>query len=310
MTVRLAEHRGITTTTALVAAAVSVAPSAQDVDVLIVLVESSRALHEELGAASPAVLVIAEDVPAIAGFDVTIVTVGYSSRADYSASDIRVSLDGTRFTLAAAGMTVPVQLAIVGERHVLSALAAIAAGVANGAGLADAAAALAAVTDPEPGNLQVVPVTDSITLIDDSGDTSSASTIEALKTLAEITTAGHRSIAVIGELSGMGDPLESREEHDRLGRIVVRLNIGLLVAVGHGARHLQAAAGLEGSWDGESVLVATVDEAYDLVRDKLRDGDIVLVKTASPGSTPDTTRSAHAQTDIHTLSQRLGRLPA
>jgi len=308
VTVRLAEHRGITTTTALVAAALGGAPSDHDVDVLIVLGDTPHALHEELGAIAPAVLVISEDVPAIAGFDGTVVSVGYSSRADYSASDIRVTLDGTRFTLAADGTTVPVHLAVVGERHVLPALSAIAAGVVNGSSLVDAAGALTTVNDPEPGNLQVIPVSESITLIDDSGDTSSASTIEALKTLAEVTTPGRRSIAVIGELSGLSDPIDSRDEHDRLGRIVVRLNIGLLVAVGHGARHLQAAAGLEGSWDGESVLVETPDEAYDLVRDKLRDGDIVLVKTPPPAATP--ARSAHAQTDIHTLSQRLGRLHA
>ena len=308
MTVRLAEHRGITTTTALVAAALSGAPSDHDVDVLIVLGDTPHALHEELGATAPAVLVISEDVPAIAGYDGTVISVGYSARADYSASDIRVSLDGTRFTLAAGGTTVPVHLAIAGERHVLPALSAIAAGVVNGSTVADAAGALTAVIDPEPGNLQVIPVSESITLIDDSGDTTSGSTIEALKTLAEVTTPGRRSIAVIGELSGISDPIDSRDEHDRLGRIVVRLNIGLLVAVGHGARHLQAAAGLEGSWDGESVLVETPDEAYDLVRDKLRDGDIVLVKTPPPAATP--ARSAHAQTDIHTLSQRLGRLHA
>ena len=307
MTVRLAEHRGITTTTALVAAALATAPATGDTDVLVILADGPHPLHDELGAPAPAALVISEDVPAPAGFDGTVLSVGYSSRADFSASDIRVSLDGTRFTLATAGATVPVQLAIVGERHVLAALAAIAAGVVNGASVADAAAALTAVTDPEPGNLQVVPVSGAITLIDDSSDSSSASTIEALKTLAEVTDAGRRSIAVIGELSGITDPVESRDEHDRLGRIVVRLNIGLLVAVGHGARHLQAAAGLEGSWDGESVLVATPDEAYDLVRDKLRDGDIVLVKIAPVPTSP---HGAHAQTDIHPLSQRLGRLPA
>jgi len=308
VTVRLAEHRGLATTTALVAAAVSTAPATGNTDVLVVLAPQPHALGDELGAPAPSVIVAGDGVPAFPGFPGTTVTVGYSARDTYSASDIRVTLEGTRFSVTADGSTAPVQLALVGERHVLPALAAIAAAVAEGAELADAAAALAAVADPEPGNIQVSAISDSITLIDDSSDTSPESTIEALKTLAEVTGAGRRSIAVIGELSGLSDPLEARDEHDRLGRIVVRLNIGLLIAVGHGARHLQAAAGLEGSWDGESVLVATVDEAYDLVREKLRDGDIVLVKTAPPST--DSTRSAHAQTDIHTLSQRLGRLPA
>jgi UDP-N-acetylmuramoyl-tripeptide--D-alanyl-D-alanine ligase len=40
------------------------------------------------------------------------------------------------------------------------------------------------------------------------------------------------------------------------------------------------AAGLEGSWDGESLLVDTIDEAYDLLRPTLRAGDVVLVKSS------------------------------
>jgi UDP-N-acetylmuramoyl-tripeptide--D-alanyl-D-alanine ligase len=61
----------------------------------------------------------------------------------------------------------------------------------------------------------------------------------------------------------------------------VRLNIAKLVAVGNGARHIQSAAGLEGSWDGESVIVANNDQAYDLLRDEIRGGDVVLVKAAA-----------------------------
>jgi len=60
----------------------------------------------------------------------------------------------------------------------------------------------------------------------------------------------------------------------------VRLNIQKLIVVGHGARHIHNAAGLEGSWDGESMLVATADEAYDRIRDDLRAGDVVLVKSS------------------------------
>ncbi|TPX02106.1 UDP-N-acetylmuramoylalanyl-D-glutamate--2,6-diaminopimelate ligase, partial [Schumannella luteola] len=37
---------------------------------------------------------------------------------------------------------------------------------------------------------------------------------------------------------------------------------------------------LEGSWDGESVLVADIDAAYDVLREQLRPGDIVLVKSS------------------------------
>lgn len=101
------------------------------------------------------------------------------------------------------------------------------------------------------------------------------STAAALKLLAGLAGSDHRSVAVLGELStGQAD---WRDEHDRIGRLVVRLNVGQLVVVGDGARHIHNAAGLEGSWDGESQLVQTADEAYDLLREDLRAGDVVLV---------------------------------
>jgi len=72
----------------------------------------------------------------------------------------------------------------------------------------------------------------------------------------------------------------AQDEHDRIGRLVVRLNIAKLVVVGDRARHIHAAAGLEGSWDGESVFVPDLDAAYDLLREQLRAGDVVLVKSS------------------------------
>jgi len=54
-----------------------------------------------------------------------------------------------------------------------------------------------------------------------------------------------------------------------------------LIVVGHAARHIHNAAGLEGSWDGESVLVDSVEEAYAVLREELREGDVVLVKSSN-----------------------------
>ena len=111
-----------------------------------------------------------------------------------------------------------------------------------------------------------------------AGNASPDSMAAALKTLAQVTGPDQRSVAVLGEMAELGEHAD--EEHDRIGRLVVRLNVRKLVVVGHAARHIHNAAGLEGSWDGESVLVGTADEAYDLLRDELREGDVVLVKSS------------------------------
>jgi UDP-N-acetylmuramoyl-tripeptide--D-alanyl-D-alanine ligase len=110
------------------------------------------------------------------------------------------------------------------------------------------------------------------------GDSSADSMAAALKMLVQLTGESGRSIAVLGELDVPVD--EANDEHDRIGRLVVRLNVQKLIVVGHAARHIHNAAGLEGSWDGESALVASPDEAYDLLREDLGQEDIVLVKSS------------------------------
>ena len=83
---------------------------------------------------------------------------------------------------------------------------------------------------------------------------------------------------MLGEMAELGE--YAQEEHDRIGRLAVRLNIGKLVVVGHRARHIHLAAGLEGSWDGESVLVEDLAEAEAFLASELRAGDVVLVKSS------------------------------
>jgi UDP-N-acetylmuramoyl-tripeptide--D-alanyl-D-alanine ligase len=127
--------------------------------------------------------------------------------------------------------------------------------------------------------MEVLERADGVTVINDAYNASPDSTAAAMKTLAQLTREGRRSVAVLGEMSELGEYAD--EEHDRLGRLAVRLNIAQLVVVGQGARHIHNAAGLEGSWDGESILVDDRDAAYDVLRGLLRPGDVVLVKSSN-----------------------------
>jgi UDP-N-acetylmuramoyl-tripeptide--D-alanyl-D-alanine ligase len=171
-----------------------------------------------------------------------------------------------------------VALQILGEHHVGNALAALAVARELGVPLDRAIAAIEAVPRAERWRMEVLQPGGGITVINDAYNASPDSTAAALKTLVQILEPGQRSVAVLGEMAELGE--YAREEHDRVGRLVVRLNIGKLVVVGDGARLIHAAAGLEGSWDGESVFVPNLDAAYDLLRGELRSGDVVLVKSS------------------------------
>lgn len=128
-------------------------------------------------------------------------------------------------------------------------------------------------------SLRVHTLASGALLIDESGSADRDSMAAALRFLARVTGESTRSVAVLGTFNA--DPVDRQEEHDYIGRLVVRLNIGQLVAVGHEARHLHSAAGLEGSWDGESLIVGTPEEAYDLLCGEMRGNDVVLVMGSS-----------------------------
>jgi UDP-N-acetylmuramoyl-tripeptide--D-alanyl-D-alanine ligase len=203
---------------------------------------------------------------------------GLAGTADVRASEIEASASGTAFTLHADGEQRRVQLRILGEHHVMNALAAITATRELGVGVERSVPVLEGLARAERWRMEVLDAGDGVTVINDGYNASPDSMAAALKTLAQIVGPDQRSIAVLGEMAELGEYAD--EEHDRIGRLVVRLNIGQLVVVGERARHIHNAASLEGSWDGESVLVADPEEAYDVVRGLLRNGDVVLVKSS------------------------------
>jgi len=210
--------------------------------------------------------------------DARVVWFGLSPTAEVRAENLRATASGTRFTLVVDGGSHEVALRILGEHHVSNALAALAVARELGVPIDRAITAVEAVARAERWRMELLQPGAGIAVINDAYNASPDSMAAALKTLAQIVEPGQRSVAVLGEMAELGE--YAQEEHDRIGRLVVRLNIGKLIVVGHDARHIHNAASLEGSWDGESVLVADLDAAYDLLREELRAGDVVLVKSS------------------------------
>ncbi len=234
----------------------------------------------ELPASAVAVL-NADDsrVAAMAGMTAArVVWFGLAESAEVRAENVRATASGTSFTLVVDGRSHEVALRILGEHHVSNALAALAVARELGVPIDRAIAAIEAVPRAERWRMELLHPGGGVTVINDAYNASPDSTAAALKTLVQILEPGQRSVAVLGEMAELGE--YAPEEHDRIGRLVVRLNVGKLVVVGERARQIHNAAGLEGSWDGESVFVDDLDAAYDLLREELRAGDVVLVKSS------------------------------
>ncbi|AYG04752.1 UDP-N-acetylmuramoyl-tripeptide--D-alanyl-D-alanine ligase [Gryllotalpicola protaetiae] len=204
---------------------------------------------------------------------------GLSQGAQVTARDIELSADGTRFTLVLPGARASVAFKVLGEHHVMNALAAAASAHALGVGIDDIVAGLEAVTRAERWRMEVLGGRDGITVINDAYNASPDSMAAALRTLAKLKRPGGRTIAVVGEMAELGE--FAGEEHDRVGLDVVVLGIDRLVVVGDGARRVHVSAMREGTFfSDESQYVDTVDEAFELVRALAQPNDTILVKSS------------------------------
>ncbi|TPX00576.1 UDP-N-acetylmuramoyl-tripeptide--D-alanyl-D-alanine ligase, partial [Schumannella luteola] len=153
-----------------------------------------------------------------------VVGFGLSGAAEVRALDVATGVDGTRFTLEADGVRRPVALRILGEHHVMNALAALTVARELGIDLDRAVAALAEVPRAERWRMELFRRDDDVVVINDAYNASPDSTAAALKTLAQLgRDGGRRTVAVLGEMAELGP--YAQEEHDRIGRLAVRLDI-------------------------------------------------------------------------------------
>jgi len=239
-------------------------------------------LLKELGANSVAVLNADDSHVRQMTIDVKgkAIWFGTSEGCDYSASNYRLSLEGTSFDLHwPGGNTTPVRLQILGEHHVMNALASAAVAHQLGVEPSMIVAALEAMPLAERWRMELTNCANGISIINDAYNASPDSTKAALQTLAQLgRQTGRRTVAILGEMAELGE--FANQEHDSVGRTAVRLNIDLVIAIGPNAKLIYMGANLEGSYNGESQYLESLNGALEQVRGMLRGGDIVLVKSS------------------------------
>ncbi len=207
-----------------------------------------------------------------------VIQVGESGRATVRAIDISLDAQArASFTLVTAQGSAQVALGLHGVHHVGNALAVAAVALAVGMPLPAVATALAQARPLSRWRMEVHQRADGVTIVNDAYNANPDSMRAALKALATMGQ-GRRTWAVLGEMRELGP--ESITEHDALGRLAVRLNVTRLVAVGQGTQPIDSGARHEGSSGEESTWVPDTDAAYELIRQQLGPGDVVLVKSS------------------------------
>jgi UDP-N-acetylmuramoyl-tripeptide--D-alanyl-D-alanine ligase len=238
----------------------------------------------ELPAALPAdgVAVLNADdyrVAAMAGrTKARVVTFGRSPQADVRAELVTTDdLGRAGFTLVTASGTAPVQLRLHGEHHVYNALAAAALAAELGMSVADIGAGLSAAVARSRWRMEVTQRPDGVTVVNDAYNANPDSVRAAIAALATMARGG-RGLAVLGHMTELGDAAD--QLHEEIGATAARAGVAALIVVGEEAAPMLAGAKAVPSWQGELVAVPDAAAAVRALSDRLRSGDVVLVKAS------------------------------
>jgi UDP-N-acetylmuramoyl-tripeptide--D-alanyl-D-alanine ligase len=203
-------------------------------------------------------------------------TFGISDDADYRASGVEHrGLEGMAAAIVTPQGQARLETRLLGTGNLLNVLAAAAVAAELGVPLAAIIERAATVT-PAARRGELLRLPGGITLIDDSYNSSPAALKKSLETIAAATGSA-RKIAVLGEMLELG--AHADRLHAECGRAAAAAGLELLIAVGGEAAGRLADAAREAGMKTSAVVhVPTSVEAADLARQKVRPGDLVLVK--------------------------------
>jgi UDP-N-acetylmuramoyl-tripeptide--D-alanyl-D-alanine ligase len=247
--------------------------------------EQIASAKAELPAALPpdGVAVLNADDPLVLGMaamtPARVVTFGRSADADVRAADVSVDgLGRAAFSLRMGTSSFPVSLRLHGEHHVQNALAAAALAAQLGMPPGQIAAGLSAATARSKWRMEVTERPDGVTVVNDAYNANPESMRAALSAVAVMTGSGRRGFAVLGEMTELGEM--AGQAHESIGAAAARAGVAGLIVVGDGAALMLDGAKSVPAWHGELLFVPDQQAALDALADRLRPGDVVLVKAS------------------------------
>jgi UDP-N-acetylmuramoyl-tripeptide--D-alanyl-D-alanine ligase len=247
-------------------------------------IEQTAAAKAELPEALPSdgvAILNADDalVRAMAGrTKARVVTFGTSGGADVSASDIKLDrLSRPAFTLTTASGSAQVRLRLHGAHHVSNALAAAAVAAELGMPTQAIADGLTGAEALSRWRMEVSERPDGVIVVNDAYNASPEAMAAALEATA-VMAQGRRSYAVLGRMAELG--ARSRDLHERAGIAAARAGFTGIIAVGAEAAPMLTGAKSQPGYGGELLAVPDADSAMAAITERLRPGDVVLVKAS------------------------------
>ena len=197
------------------------------------------------------------------------------------AADIRLDeLGRPSFTLLTPEGSAPVTLRLHGAHNVPNALAAAALARELGMDLDGIADGLGAAVARSRWRMEVHQRPDGVTVINDAYNANPESVRAAIDALSHLAQGG-RAFAILGHMAELGGT--SRASHEDIGEYAARIgDSGLagLIAVGEEAAPLLDGARRVRSWTGEALAAPDGAAALELLANRLKPSDVVLVKAS------------------------------
>jgi UDP-N-acetylmuramoyl-tripeptide--D-alanyl-D-alanine ligase len=182
------------------------------------------------------------------------------------------------FTLHTPAGSAPVTLTLHGGHHVANALAAAAVAAELGMEVPAIADALTAATARSKKRMELHERPDGVLVVNDAYNANPDSTRAAIDALAHLTRNGRRGFAVLGYMAELGDI--AAQSHEEAGERAARGGAAVIVAVGAGAAPVLDGARAVAGWQGEAIAAQDPKAAVEALRNRLRPGDVVLVKAS------------------------------
>jgi UDP-N-acetylmuramoyl-tripeptide--D-alanyl-D-alanine ligase len=239
------------------------------------IVQGKTELVENLPAAPEGTAILNYDEPLVRNMSedtrARVFYYGLSPEADLWANEVQgLGLEGVRFVLHYQESAYHVRVPLLGRHSVHTALRATSVGLVQGLSWEEIVNGLKS----ENSQLRLVAVQGphGSLLLDDTYNAAPPSVIAALNLLSELEG---KHIAVLGDMLELGD---FEERGHRMVGVRAAQVVDELIAVGERAKWIADEAQKAGLDTGCIHLLADSEEATEYLRDRIGEGDVVLVK--------------------------------
>ncbi|MBI5254597.1 UDP-N-acetylmuramoyl-tripeptide--D-alanyl-D-alanine ligase [Candidatus Falkowbacteria bacterium] len=206
---------------------------------------------------------------------------------------------GLSFKLNYNGSSVPAFLPnIVGVHQIYPALAAASVGISLGMNLVEISEALRDYLPPK-GRMNLIKGINNSLIIDDTYNASPEAAVSAIETLAQMKFTGTgRKIAALGDMLELGDLTE--QSHYNVGKFCAEQKIDILICSGKFAEIIKRGAIEHGLNNGQVFAVDNSDAAGQLLKNMLKNDDILLIKGSQASRMEKAVKTVMAEPDTAT----------